>query len=85
MKRLKEWEEEKMVLEEGLAALRMAQDWYLQRSALLQEKLKYGPGPGASGMNSEAVQVGEESFFFYVPLVHNPISGASHVRAPEHP
>ena len=59
MKRLKQWEEEKSVLEEGLSAIAATQEWYTERMASLQEKLRFGPEAmgSPSSANSEAFQV----------------------------
>ena len=58
MKRLRQWEEEKSVLEEGLKATKMAQDWYKTRLEGVSDRLRRGPEPSATpAANTEAMQV----------------------------
>lgn len=58
IKRLRQWEEEKSVLEEGLKATKMAQEWYKTRLEGVSERLRRGPEPSATpAANTEAMQV----------------------------
>ena len=58
MRRLKQWEEEKGVLEEGLKAIRGAEDWYESRLQGVSERLRTGADPSATpAANTEAMQV----------------------------
>ena len=58
MKRLKQWEEEKSVLEEGLKAIKGAHEWYESRLKGVTERLRKGAEPSATpAANTEAMQV----------------------------
>ena len=55
MRRIKQWEEEKSVLEEGLMSIKEAQDLYTERLQTVLNRLKFGPESG-SAHHSEARQ-----------------------------
>ena len=58
IKRLKQWEEEKSVLEEGLKATKVAYEWYKLRLEGVSERLRKGPEPSSTpAANTEAMQV----------------------------
>ena len=58
MKRLRQWEEEKSVLEEGLKATKVAHEWYKTRLEGVAESLRRGAEPSAApAANTEAMQV----------------------------
>ena len=58
MKRLRQWEEEKSVLEEGLKATKIAHEWYKTRLEGVSERLRKGAEPSAApASNTEAMQV----------------------------
>ena len=58
IKRLKQWEEEKSVLEEGLKATKVAHEWYKSRLEGVSERLRKGPEPSSTpAANTEAMQV----------------------------
>ena len=59
MKRLKQWEDEKSVLDEGLDAIEKARSFYETRMAAVREKLRNGTSSiGATAFNTEAAEVG---------------------------
>ena len=58
IKRLRQWEEEKSVLEEGLKATKIAHEWYESRLKGVSEQLRKGAEPSsAPAANTEAMQV----------------------------
>ena len=59
MRKLKQWEEEKRVIEEGLRVINSAQEWYKSRLTSVSERVKFGGDPSAnSAATTEANQVG---------------------------
>ena len=60
---MKQWEEEKSVLEEGLKATKVAYEWYKLRLEGVSERLRKGPEPSSTpAANTEAMQVPQ--YFF---------------------
>ena len=57
MKKLKHWEEERRVLQEGLDTAQQAHRWYQARMAAVQERIRYGPEGGSPNVHTEAQQV----------------------------
>ena len=58
MRKLKQWEEEKRVLEEGLKIITGACEWYNSRLKSVNERLKFGCDPSSSpAATTEATQV----------------------------
>ena len=58
MRKLKQWEEEKRVIEEGLRVINSAQDWYKSRLTSVNDRVKFGGDPSAnSAATTEANQV----------------------------
>ena len=58
MRKLKQWEEEKRVLMEGLKVITSAQNWYESRLKRVRERLKFGSDPSGNPVaTTDAAQV----------------------------
>lgn len=54
LKRIKQIEQEKDVLMQGLTAVERAREWYLKQVAIVQEKMKYLGRVGSHAVSSQS-------------------------------
>ena len=58
MRKLKQWDEEKSVIEEGLRVIEGAEKWYKARLSAVTERVRFGVDPSTnSAATTEANQV----------------------------